>query len=1007
MILKSVHHDIDKYTGVANIDVPIGTIECGALSLPISLNYNTGGNKVRDISSWVGFGWTLNTGGMITRRVAGNPDDVAVYGSAGIICNTRKGFLYTREDYSQSDFEDIIDYYLNNPPTEPMSDLIVLPAVGCIDTEPDEFVFQVNGYSGTMRFNWEDEYPIIISKYDFKIGDVKYKSSSNKEIIGWELIGPDGNHYYFEETETNVSGEATYPDYYSSWYLTKIVDPNEIFQIEIEYEDYFYEAENCSVSARNYCWNPNNNLCIDELHGTRFPLDDEEYGGEDSGPTSYLCKIPKRIYNSIDERELIFIPTSTNRTDITAIAGSSVPMLDKIEFYDSEGSLVNYTEFNYIDQGRPILDKIQKKGLSGESEPPHIFSYDKTDFPSYNSYSVDHWGYYNGKKNNTFIPKFIKENWVSVNGADRWSDIDYCKAAILEKITYPTGGYIQFDYELNDYYYSNLSAGYDSNEGDDEGGSDFENIIGEIDKTYQVCTNCSDTEPVVYDPYPDYLDLLYSENGWIMETEELTISSNTFSILASGGMQEEGEYICDPTGYIFLIKVGDPDFTIQWGFDKESESEEEYLTLLPGEYILGSLIQPLGDCNGELCPFSLCGSLTTYIRPNTGGGLRIKSKKINDGQTTKTIKYLYEKQIENEEGEVETISSGYLIGVPKYRFRQPRIYEHRFTYIENGMLYQGIQQYLWPMWTMAGNSKANTPLTNGRVIGYDKVIEEYGEEKEYGSKEYYFSNPLNPEYEISWVAPWGRPIFDDYTKGKLQKIITKDNTSSIVKEETYNYIFKTIDFYELKITEGPYGYGPIHIGFSPCAALSIDCECPQYDASFLEMFAVWEKTMPYGYAQLESKQTIIDGVTTTQNFIYDDKKQNVLSSSLTDGDNVKTTTYQYAEQLNETNLLDKHMVNIPLNILINDGAGGGSKIEYTQIGDMILPKKSSSASYENGSLSWKPQNEVFYFGTTDPFPDKLKRRNQIGDEHLTWESGNKTGLLKVRKYGETEKLYRK
>ena len=1000
MVFKKIYHDVEKYTGAANINIPLGSIECGSLYLPISLSYNTRGNKVSDISSWVGFGWALNTGGMITRRIAGIADDEI--GECSSICTFSKGFLYTRDEYSSAEFHDQIDYYLNNPPTDPMSDLITLPAAGCLDTEPDEFAFQVNGYSGTMRFNWDDEYPVVISKYDFKIGNIMFESSSNKRIIGWELIGPNGNHYFFEETEARASLNCSTPDYFSSWYLTKIIDPNNVYQLNIDYTEYYYKIDVMKNYYINYKWNPNNEACANIIDGVR-----EDIWNDESNEIYYLCKIPNRIYNSTDGREVKFVPSNNDRTDIISVAGSSIPMLDKIKFYDTNGDLLDYTEFNYFNQGRPLLKSIQKIGLLFQSEQPFIFSYDKTYFPNYNSFSVDHWGYYNGKINSTYIPKFKKGNILYAEGANRWSELKFCKAAVLEKITYPAGGFIKYNYELNDYFFSDLSAGHDSNEEEGEGGADFKYLIGDDDKKYNVDASCSDTEPIIDNPFPEYLDLIYSENGWIMKTEEFTITEPLLSNLKSYGIVGEdgdgGSF--NPYGYVFLIKVGDPSFTIQWGFLQGDEPRDESFELPTGNYVLGALIQPFEPIDGKLCPFSIYGILQTFVKPKTGGGLRIKSEEIFDGQKINIKRYIYNKQIEDEEGDLITISSGHLVGVPKYIFRQPYIYNEPFVWFDgNSKPHDGNMLYLWPILSISGNSRANTPLTKGGVIGYDKVTEIFGDEGEFGSKEFYYSNPLNPEYEISWVAPWGRPVFDDFTKGNLLKIITKDNTSTIRTEEIFEYTFNTTDFYELKISEGPYGYDLLHPNFFPCSSFNNPaCPCPQYNPTFLEMFAVWEKTMTYGYAQLESKQTKIDGVTTTQNYIYDYKKQNVLSSSLTDGDNVKTTTYQYAEQLNEENLLDKHMVNKPLQVLINGGLGSGSAIEYTKVGDMVLPKKSYSAN-ENGV--WKPQSEAFYNGTTDPYPDKFKSRNQFGDEYLTWGVGNDFGLLQQNEYGERNWVYK-
>src|SRR5579859_4591507 len=60
-------------TGVPNISIPIYTVQSGGLKLPIGLSYHASGLKVQENASWVGAGWSLNAGGVITRTVVGAP----------------------------------------------------------------------------------------------------------------------------------------------------------------------------------------------------------------------------------------------------------------------------------------------------------------------------------------------------------------------------------------------------------------------------------------------------------------------------------------------------------------------------------------------------------------------------------------------------------------------------------------------------------------------------------------------------------------------------------------------------------------------------------------------------------------------------------------------------------------------------------------------------------------------------------------------------------------------
>lgn len=68
---------VSYHTGTPEISIPIYTVKQGSLSLPISLSYHSSGIRVSEVASWVGLGWSLNAGGVVTRTIHGGPDDGA------------------------------------------------------------------------------------------------------------------------------------------------------------------------------------------------------------------------------------------------------------------------------------------------------------------------------------------------------------------------------------------------------------------------------------------------------------------------------------------------------------------------------------------------------------------------------------------------------------------------------------------------------------------------------------------------------------------------------------------------------------------------------------------------------------------------------------------------------------------------------------------------------------------------------------------------------------------
>ena len=66
----------DLFTGTVNVNIPIYNYSVDGLNLGVSLSYNTLGIKLDEVASNVGLGWTLNTGGIITRETHGVEDEL-------------------------------------------------------------------------------------------------------------------------------------------------------------------------------------------------------------------------------------------------------------------------------------------------------------------------------------------------------------------------------------------------------------------------------------------------------------------------------------------------------------------------------------------------------------------------------------------------------------------------------------------------------------------------------------------------------------------------------------------------------------------------------------------------------------------------------------------------------------------------------------------------------------------------------------------------------------------
>ena len=66
---------VSHHTGIPSIAIPLCDLIGGIVPINVSLNYHAGGIRVEETPSWVGLGWALNAGGVITRVVKDKPDE--------------------------------------------------------------------------------------------------------------------------------------------------------------------------------------------------------------------------------------------------------------------------------------------------------------------------------------------------------------------------------------------------------------------------------------------------------------------------------------------------------------------------------------------------------------------------------------------------------------------------------------------------------------------------------------------------------------------------------------------------------------------------------------------------------------------------------------------------------------------------------------------------------------------------------------------------------------------
>lgn len=490
---------VNYHTGTTNISIPIFSITEGNLSLPISLSYHSGGIRVDEMSSWVGLGWSLNAGGVISRSVQGGLDEGN--SKSGAVSNGAPWGWYRNMGAPPqiTNFATECPYQFINPisgdslapsinqtyPSDGTScyDYHYDAARGLIDTEPDIFSFNIGGYSGKFFFNPIQKL-VMLEEQDIKV-DVIY-DATNMKFTRWQITTPDGVKYFFGDRPTGVDAiENTYSlttgwpaaneNYYStsSWYLYRIESPNARHWIELE-----YEAEDYGFASRS-------------SHSCQANADGALTGDCDTAPISRVKNRVQgvrlsKITTSSGRYEARFIVNATaanKRQDVSDEIGTNTAYpLSSIEIDDNYGWCKRFnlqtsyfqstssihsgvTGYDTSDMKRLRLDGVQETDCNNTlSKPAHTFTYNSTPMGRRYALGRDHWGFYNGQDTQAglipdetisiglWVPSgntFARSGFSSVSsngGANRTPNEIKMKAWSLERITYPTGGYTDFTF---------------------------------------------------------------------------------------------------------------------------------------------------------------------------------------------------------------------------------------------------------------------------------------------------------------------------------------------------------------------------------------------------------------------------------------------------------------------------------------------------------------------------------------------------------------------------------
>jgi hypothetical protein len=484
---------VSFFTGMPNIELPLHTLQAGKLAVPVSLSYHASGFQPDAHPGWVGMGWNLSAGGAISRSVNDMPDDFNnpnyyLGGNSGYYFN--KSILDGWDWFQQSRMQSIAR-------TNEMLK----------DTEPDEFSFNFLNYTGKFYYThtggWQVKCnrPIKVELYSVAgvnqapnyFLDVPftapYNSRANtygysKSFAGFTIIGEDGTRYVFGGNTSAMEYSMAFFDQEgddwvaNSWYLTKITHTDgRTVDLAYERDDFInqmyisvsHNVQTRTVSSGGF-FNPQPSCSS----SSSYPVG-ASYTGKLVAPV-YLTTVQSGAHTiRFDRSTSTELPYAQSAYSwrysewyMSATWGSQfLPYLERGSSNNSYPSCLSNLRWKKLDQirveykGQTIkrislgynnvaterltLLSVAESGAGGLSKPAHRFDYNNYhNLPGYLANENDHWGFHNARYASLDYANYYSYRQPSTNSA-------VYLAGMLTRITYPTGGVTDFEYEQHSY----------------------------------------------------------------------------------------------------------------------------------------------------------------------------------------------------------------------------------------------------------------------------------------------------------------------------------------------------------------------------------------------------------------------------------------------------------------------------------------------------------------------------------------------------------------------------
>ena len=448
------------HTGTVNLSIPVYTYKDNDFEIPITLDYSSNGLICNMRAGILGPDWVLNAGGSISIEINGMQDFSGTEYAASfyeyhLAENPSRNGSYWR--YTNLASQSVTVGALSPEIIYvPDSSKTIVNITDKYDAEPDIFHFNFMGYSGSFHLGRDRAIHVYNTNCENKLLNI----SISKENNSINIIFTDkyGYKYLFQKDNSdkapNHEGELKLAVAYK---LSSITAPNGRC-MEFEYAtadmttyrpaSFYYTGAILDFRYDNVEEAVNNTLSDIRT------LESQSEGAIVSRVCVDSKTVASFIYTSFpsgkgDQYQIDDMGTLREFDDCKRL--KQIVILNPAV----NGDTLKTVEFSYTPTGGARINYMTSLSISGEGE--YTFDYHNIkygSFPPIGTRKIDHWGYYNNRSGDKFL-KIVTTNPAtleeSINTNVRDPQALYAKYGMLEKITYPTGGYSVLEYEGHDY----------------------------------------------------------------------------------------------------------------------------------------------------------------------------------------------------------------------------------------------------------------------------------------------------------------------------------------------------------------------------------------------------------------------------------------------------------------------------------------------------------------------------------------------------------------------------